>query len=79
MIKRPLNKQFSNAVLSGIKTTTISCFSAGVSSAVATKLALPYLDDIIYIHIEDQHPDSTLNQQNHDRAINPYSIRPILS
>lgn len=35
---------------------TVSWFSAGVSSAVATKLANP--DRIIYIHIDDQHPDS---------------------
>ena len=34
----------------------VSWFSAGVSSAVATKLANP--DEIIYIHIDDQHPDT---------------------
>ena len=34
----------------------VSWFSAGVSSAVATKLANP--DRIIYIHIDDQHPDT---------------------
>ena len=34
----------------------VAHFSAGVSSAVATKLANP--DVIIYIHIEDQHPDT---------------------
>jgi 3'-phosphoadenosine 5'-phosphosulfate sulfotransferase (PAPS reductase)/FAD synthetase len=34
----------------------ISWFSAGVSSAVATKMANP--DLIIYIDIEDQHPDT---------------------
>jgi 3'-phosphoadenosine 5'-phosphosulfate sulfotransferase (PAPS reductase)/FAD synthetase len=34
----------------------ISWFSAGVSSAVATKMAHP--DRIIYIDIEDQHPDT---------------------
>lgn len=34
----------------------VSWFSAGVSSAVATKLANP--DKIIYIDIEDQHPDT---------------------
>ena len=34
----------------------ISWFSAGVSSAIATKIALNLYDDvkIIYIHIEDQ-------------------------
>ena len=36
----------------------ISWFSGGVSSAVATKLAIPHLDKIIYIDIEDQHPDT---------------------
>lgn len=34
----------------------VSWFSAGVSSAVATKLANP--DRIIYIHIDDQHSDT---------------------
>ena len=38
--------------------TTISYFSAGVSSAVATKLMIDEIDRIIYIHIEDQHPDT---------------------
>ena len=37
---------------------TVSWFSAGVSSAVATKLMADKLDHIIYIHIEDQHPDT---------------------
>lgn len=39
---------------------TVSWFSAGVSSAVATKLAMEKYPDIkiIYIHIEDQHPDT---------------------
>jgi 3'-phosphoadenosine 5'-phosphosulfate sulfotransferase (PAPS reductase)/FAD synthetase len=37
---------------------TVSWFSAGVSSAVATKLALAHIDEIIYIHIEDHHPDT---------------------
>lgn len=37
---------------------TVSCFSAGVSSAVATKLIIDEIDEIHYIHIEDQHPDS---------------------
>lgn len=38
----------------------VSWFSAGVSSAVATKLALNKYGDvkIIYTHIEDQHPDT---------------------
>jgi len=36
----------------------ISWFSAGVSSAVATKLAIDDIDQIIYTHIEDQHPDT---------------------
>jgi len=37
---------------------TISWFSSGVSSAVATKLAIDKIDGIIYIHIEDHHPDT---------------------
>ena len=37
---------------------TISWFSAGVSSAVATKLIIEQIDQIIYTHIEDQHPDT---------------------
>lgn len=38
----------------------LSWFSAGVSSAVATKRALEKYGDvrIIYIHIDDQHPDT---------------------
>jgi len=37
---------------------TVSWFSAGVSSAVATKLAIDVIDEIIYVHIEDHHPDN---------------------
>lgn len=40
------------------KVLTISWFSAGVSSAVATKLAIDEVDRVIYTHIEDQHPDT---------------------
>jgi hypothetical protein len=36
----------------------VSWFSTGVSSAVATKLVADELDQILYIHIDDQHPDS---------------------
>lgn len=36
----------------------VSWFSAGVSSAVATKLSINDIDKIIYTHIEDQHPDT---------------------
>ena len=36
----------------------IAWFSAGVSSAVATKLVLNEIDEIVYTHIEDQHPDT---------------------
>lgn len=36
----------------------VSWFSAGVSSAVATKLVISDIDKIIYTHIEDQHPDT---------------------
>jgi len=41
-----------------MKTLTVSWFSAGVSSAVATKLAINEIDEIIYTHIDDQHPDT---------------------
>ena len=37
---------------------TVSWFSAGVSSAVATKLAIDEIDEIIYNHIDDHHPDN---------------------
>ena len=37
---------------------TVSYFSAGVSSAVATKLMINEIDRIMYTHIDDQHPDS---------------------
>ena len=37
---------------------TVSWFSAGVSSAVATMLAIDRIDEIIYIHIDDHHPDT---------------------
>jgi hypothetical protein len=37
---------------------TVSWFSAGVSSAVATRLAIDEIDEIFYIHIDDQHPDT---------------------
>lgn len=36
----------------------VSWFSAGVSSAVATKLAIAEIDEIIYTHIDDQHVDT---------------------
>lgn len=36
----------------------ISWYSAGVSSAVATKLMINDIDKIIYTHIDDQHPDT---------------------
>jgi len=37
---------------------TVSYFSAGVSSAVATKLMIGQIDRIIYTHIDDQHGDT---------------------
>ncbi len=37
---------------------TIAWFSCGASSAVAVKLASRDIDEIIYTHIDDQHPDS---------------------
>jgi len=39
-------------------TITVAWFSAGVSSAVATKLMCPNVDHILYQHIDDQHPDT---------------------
>jgi hypothetical protein len=36
----------------------VAWFSAGVSSAVATKLAIERIDRIIYQHVDDQHPDT---------------------
>jgi len=41
-----------------LNSTIVSSFSAGVSSAVATKLAIESIDHIVYIDIEDQHPDT---------------------
>jgi hypothetical protein len=41
-----------------IPVMTVSWFSAGVSSAVATWLVRDQVDKIIYTHIEDQHPDT---------------------
>jgi len=46
------NSATSKAVL------TVSWFSAGVSSAVATALDIDRIDRILYIHIEDQHEDT---------------------
>lgn len=40
------------------ETKTVSWFSAGVSSAVATRLAIAEIDEVFYIHIDDQHPDT---------------------
>ncbi len=37
---------------------TVAWFSAGVSSAVAIKLVIDEVDEIIYNHIDDQHEDS---------------------
>ncbi len=37
---------------------SVSWFSAGVSSAVATRLAIGEIDEVFYIHIDDQHPDT---------------------
>jgi len=37
---------------------SVSWFSAGVSSAVATKLVIDEIDEVIYTHIDDQHPDT---------------------
>ena len=40
------------------KPKTVAWFSSGVSSAVAVKLLADEIDEIIYIHIDDQHPDT---------------------
>ena len=40
------------------KPLRIAWFSAGVSSAVATKLAIGEIDEIVYTHMDDQHPDT---------------------
>jgi 3'-phosphoadenosine 5'-phosphosulfate sulfotransferase (PAPS reductase)/FAD synthetase len=37
---------------------TVAWFSAGVSSAVATKLVIDGVDQVIYTHIDDQHEDT---------------------
>ncbi len=37
---------------------TVMWFSAGVSSAVAAKLASKIIDCVLYTHIDDQHPDT---------------------
>jgi hypothetical protein len=37
---------------------TVAWFSAGVSSAVATKLAIDQIDRVIYMHIDDQEEDT---------------------
>jgi hypothetical protein len=39
-------------------TKKVAWFSCGVSSAVAIKLAIDDIDEIVYTHIDDQHPDS---------------------
>jgi len=44
--------------MTGSTKLTVAWFSAGVSSAVATKLAIDQVDRVIYTHIDDQHEDS---------------------
>ena len=41
-----------------IPVITVSWFSGGVSSAVATKLCIEQVDKIIYQHVEDQEQDT---------------------
>jgi len=41
-----------------IPSITVSWFSGGVSSAVATWLVLDKLDNIIFQNIDDQEPDT---------------------
>jgi len=40
------------------KVLTVAWFSAGVSSAVATKMMIGHIDRILYTHIDDQHDDT---------------------
>ena len=40
------------------KLQTVSYFSAGVSSAVATKMMIDEIDRVMYTHIDDHHPDT---------------------
>lgn len=47
----------------------ISWFSAGVSSFVATWLVRKELDEIIYTHIDDQHPDTLRFIADCERAL----------
>jgi hypothetical protein len=41
-----------------VNMVTVSWFSAGVSSAMATKLYIDHIDHIVYQHIDDQHIDT---------------------
>ncbi len=41
-----------------MKQLTVSYFSAGVSSAVATKMMISEIDRVMYTHIDDHHPDT---------------------
>ena len=47
-----------NYSLIQLSTITVSYFSAGVSSAVATKMLINEIDRIMYTHIDDHHPDT---------------------
>ena len=55
---RDLNPGMSRKRGGVMKKLTVSWFSAGVSSAVATRLEIDRIDRIIYTHIDDQHPDT---------------------
>ena len=48
-------------------------FSAGVSSAIAAHIARQELDEVIYFHIDDQHPDTMRFVQDVGKLL----IRPI--
>lgn len=53
----------------------IAWFSAGVSSAVTIKLSADKLDSIIYIHIDDQHPDTIRFVNDCEKWFNKEIIR----
>jgi 3'-phosphoadenosine 5'-phosphosulfate sulfotransferase (PAPS reductase)/FAD synthetase len=55
------------------KPYTIMWFSAGVSSAVAAKMAGSDIDEVLYIHIDDQHEDTL----RFVKDVEPWINRPI--
>ena len=47
----------------------VSWFSAGVSSFIATYLAKEQIDQVIYIHIDDHHPDTLRFVKDCEKAL----------